>query len=87
MISDCPSNETVETGEGMSTASASWTAPTASDNSGEMPTLNQTMGEASESDFSIGSHKIEYTAEDSAGNTATCCFYVFVLGKWFKTYG
>ena len=77
----CPGDVTVETATGMTTATASWSDPTVTDNSGETITPTRTMGDSSGSSFAIASHTIEYTAEDSAGNSATCSFQVVVLGR------
>src|SRR4029453_8521280 len=71
VISGCPSNITVYTGSGATTcdATASWTAPTASDNCpGVSLGSNPNPGDT----FPLGPTTVTYTATDGAGNTATC---------------
>jgi HYR domain len=78
VISGCPSNITVYTGSGATTcdATASWTAPTASDNCpGVSLGSNHNPGDT----FPLGPTTVTYTATDGAGNTATCSFTVTVV--------
>ena len=78
-ISGCPSDQTINTDSGNSTGTATWSAPTASDNSGVVtlsPDYNS--GDA----FSIGNTTVTYTATDSSGNSvSTCTFLITVVGK------
>jgi len=60
-------------------AKVNWTPPTAIDNCGGNVSVIQTMGLASGSVFSVGTHQIVYTANDGNGNTATCSFTIVVL--------
>ncbi|MBL7950886.1 MAG: HYR domain-containing protein, partial [Flavobacteriales bacterium] len=76
-IAGCPSNISVNA-DAACTASASWTAPTVSDNCSGA-TITQTSGFASGSTFPIGTNSITYTATDAAGNTAICTFTVTVV--------
>jgi hypothetical protein len=77
-IHDCPSDITVYTGPGATTcsATATWTAPKATDNCGA-PTL--TSNYASGSTFPVGTTTVIYTATDGSGNTSTCTFVVTVI--------
>jgi hypothetical protein len=83
----CPANVSVNTGAGNTncTQTASWTAPTTSDNCPTRgpvtlsyvtaPTTGLTNGGA----FPVGVTTVTYTATDPAGNTATCSFTVTVV--------
>ena len=57
---------------------ATWTEPTATDNSG-MVTL--TSDYISGGSFPVGTTTVTYTATDESGNTAECDFDVIVAGK------
>ncbi len=74
----CPSdiNETAEAGK--SVKMVTWTNPSASDTTGDDPTIVCTP--QSGSDFMIGTHDVICTATDAAGNQATpdCTFEVTV---------
>ena len=75
VIDGCPANITlVTTG---TCATASWTAPYATDNCGT-PTITQTAGLSSGSCFPIGVTTVNYTAMDAKNNMATCSFTVTV---------
>jgi gliding motility-associated-like protein len=64
--------------DGSCQGTASWTAPTASDNCGTV-TITQTAGLASGStDFPLGTTTITYTADDGHGNTTPYSFTVTV---------
>ncbi len=73
VISGCPANIALTTTG--TTAIATWTAPTATDNCGT-PTLTSNL--ASGSAFPIGSNVVTYTATDAKGNKSYCTFYVSV---------
>ena len=79
VIKNCPIDMNVTTDKGVATGTATWTDPTANDNSGSV-TFNQTEGLASGSAFPIGSTTITYTATDEASNSETCTFEVNVSG-------
>jgi ELWxxDGT repeat protein len=72
-IAGCPSNINLTTTAASSTAT--WTAPTATDNCGT-PTLTSNFN--SGVIFPIGSTTVTYTARDGANNTSTCNFVVTV---------
>ena len=78
VLSSCPSNITVTVGLGNATAQASWSEPTATDNS--LPP-NVTSTHDSGDYFPIGSTVVTYTATDAFQLTATCSFTVTVIGK------
>ena len=73
-ITGCPGTLTFPTDAGSNTAVATWTEPTATDNSGISPTRLQThrSGES----FSVGQTEVTYIFTDQAGNAATCSFTV-----------
>jgi hypothetical protein len=72
-IAGCPSNINLTTTAASSTAT--WTAPTASDNCG---TATITGNYFSGQSFPLGSTTVTYTARDAANNTAVCNFSVTV---------
>ena len=74
-LSACPQNMSLTTAG--TTAIATWTAPTATDNCTANPTItsNFSSGES----FSLGNTPVTYTAQDSSNNTATCSFTVSVI--------
>ena len=59
-------------------ATLTWTIPTATDNSGNPPTVTEshTPGQ-----FPIGTYTVVYTAKDEADNTATLSFTITITGK------
>ncbi|XP_030830199.1 uncharacterized protein LOC588928 isoform X14 [Strongylocentrotus purpuratus] len=75
VLTGCPSNMNVTTDPGNSTASVSWSAPVATDNSIE-PSLNVTKDSGSL--FDIGDTLVSYFATDPAGLVAQCTFTVTV---------
>lgn len=61
----------------------SWKIPRAIDNS-EVATITQIEGPYPGSFFSLGIHKIVYSASDAHGNISpNCSFYIRVQGKYF----
>lgn len=76
-VNGCPTDFTVFTATGQCDATATWTAPTATDNCGN-PSINQTQGAISGSTFALGVHTIEYEISDADGNTVTCSFDITV---------
>ncbi|MEB2777926.1 HYR domain-containing protein [Algoriphagus sp. D3-2-R+10] len=75
VISDCPTDIIVSNGEGSCGAAVTWTAPTATDNSGS---VNFISNIAPGTVFEVGTTMVTYTATDGAGNQATCSFTVTV---------
>ena len=78
VINGCPSNQSSVSDSGIATGTVSWTAPTATDNSGTQ-TLTSTHNPGDS--FPVGTTSVTYTATDAAGNTATCRFDVIVNGE------
>ena len=74
IISGCPGNITETTDPGNCDAVVNWTAPTASDNCSATITASHDPGDK----FPKGTTTVTYTAEDGAGNTATCSFDITV---------
>ncbi len=68
------------TDPGSSTASVSWTEPTASDNSGP---VTLTSSHDPDDSFPIGDTQVTYTAVDAYGNEVTGSFTVAVEGMQF----
>ena len=75
-INGCPANMLVTANPGACNATASWMAPSVTDNC-PGATISQTAGLPSASSFPIGTTTITYTASDGA-NTDTCSFDVVV---------
>jgi hypothetical protein len=73
VISNCPANISLTTTG--TTATATWIAPTATDNCGT-PTL--TSSHNSGAAFPIGTTTVNYAATDAKGNIATCSFTITV---------
>jgi lipoprotein signal peptidase len=75
VLANCPTNISLTATSG-STAVATWTAPSATDNCTAVPTI--TISHNSGAAFSIGTTTVTYTARDAKNNTATCAFTVTV---------
>ncbi|XP_033108663.1 hyalin-like [Anneissia japonica] len=69
----CPSNNVYTTSPGLSTGTAYWIEPSATDNIGT-PILTNTR--QSNTTFVLGETVVTYTATDSVGNTARCSFTI-----------
>ena len=78
VFSNCPTNITVTAAQNATSAIATWTAPTATDNCGT-PTVTSSAN--SGSSFNIGTTTVTYTAKDAKNNTSTCVFTVTVNGS------
>src|SRR5438046_7604463 len=78
VIAGCPTDQTVYTGAGRTTCdqSATWTAPTATDNCAMQ---SFTSNFAPGATFPKGVTTVTYTAKDSSGNESTCSFTVTVI--------
>ena len=69
------------TDTGQSYATVTWTVPTASDNSGNTPTVAVTPSNYNPPmQLNVGTYPVTYTATDTAGNTATLSFTITVRG-------
>ncbi|XP_066289683.1 E-selectin-like [Branchiostoma lanceolatum] len=80
-FSNCPSDQTVYAGSGETSTTATWTVPTATDNSGDTPTVTRVEGNGPGSTFAEGAHSIKYTAVDSAGRNSDCSFRITVKDR------
>ena len=74
VFTNCPTNISLTT-DGTS-AIATWTPPTATDNCTPPPTVTSTHN--SGASFPIGTTTVTYTATDAKNNTATCVFTITV---------
>ena len=76
VISSVPGNITVYTPANSNQATATWTAPVATDNIG---VASFTSNYAPGSSFPVGNTTVTYTAQDAVGNTTTASFTVTVI--------
>ena len=78
----CPASVTVNNDANSASARVTLPQPTATDNSGQPPTVANSAG-ASAKDFTISGspHTVRYTATDTTGNTKSCDIFVTVKGK------
>ena len=74
VFSSCPSDITIGANDEYCGNTATWVAPTASDNCGVTVTSSHAPGDF----FDVGTTLVTYTAEDPSGNSATCSFNVTV---------
>ena len=74
----CPDSITNTIPFGTTSLSVTWTEPTATDNTGVMPSVTQSHQSGDE--FSVGATNVTYTFTDEAGNEAMCVFTV-TIGK------
>ena len=81
VMKDCPANQTLSVNIGESTVTAEWRKPTATDNSGVIPTVTCDLDVGSQ--FNIGRSVVQCTAYDASGNQAVCEFIIDVIGKLF----
>ncbi len=75
VIAGCPANIDLVTAPGSTTAVATWTPPTATDDCA-LASLNSTHDPGDT--FTDGTTTVTYTATDDAGNTETCTFTITV---------
>jgi hypothetical protein len=73
VLANCPANQTLNATNG--TATATWTAPTATDN---CTLAGITSNYISGSAFIIGATPVTYTATDNSGNKSRCTFTITV---------
>ncbi len=71
----CPANITVSTSTNSCDAVVSWTAPSSTDN---CAVVNSSGTQTPGSTFTLGTTTVSYTADDAAGNIATCSFDITV---------
>ncbi|QED36395.1 HYR domain-containing protein [Antarcticibacterium arcticum] len=79
-ITNCSPDITVPAPAGQTFAIVQFDTPTAGDNCSTV-TVTQTLGLASNSQFPIGIHNIQFTATDEAGNSSDCTFTITVTGE------
>lgn len=79
VITDCPPNLEVTADSSRNGASVTWTAPSATDNSGS---VNVVFSASPNDFFLIGETTVTYTFVDPSGNDAICSFNVLVSGRW-----
>jgi GEVED domain/HYR domain/SprB repeat/Domain of unknown function DUF11 len=77
VLSPCPANQSLTTTT--TCATATWTAPTATDNCTATPSVTGTR--TSGFCFPIGTNTVTYTATDARNNSATCSFSVVVTAN------
>jgi gliding motility-associated-like protein len=77
-VFDAYSNITVCADPGQTSATVSYSNPTATDNCTSSPTITRTAGQASGSVFPVGTNTITYQAEDAQGNISTLSFDIIV---------
>ena len=70
----CVAGDIVVVADASCVATATWTAPTATDNCGATLTSTHDPGDT----FSFGTTQVKYTATDASGNTSMCTFNVMV---------
>ena len=76
VISGCPSQVNAQAASGATSATATWTPPTATDNSGGVVVTSATHNPGDS--FLIGTTTVTYTFTDPSGNFAACSFEVIV---------
>ena len=76
VISGCPDHINIIIPFGTPSVTATWTEPTATDNSGMTPTVTQSHRPGDS--FPVGTTEVTYTFADMAGNQASCTFAVDV---------
>ena len=74
MISNCPDGLTFSVPPGTTRYSATWTEPTAVDNSGEEVRVIRSHAPGNE--FGIGESSVHYIFIDQSGNDAQCIFTI-----------
>ncbi len=79
-VFNCPDDIIVSNQLNQCSSKVDFPIPTATDNSGEAPSIRQItdFDENGNQEFSVGETEIIYEAEDAAGNTSTCSFNVLV---------
>lgn len=77
ILTDCPSDVTINADENCQAVLSNWNPPTASDNC--TTGLNPTADYPLDYKFPIGTTTVTYTATDEGGNTAQCSFDVTVV--------
>ncbi|XP_041466823.1 uncharacterized protein LOC121417247 isoform X2 [Lytechinus variegatus] len=80
VIRNCPPSKSVSMETGRDYATVSWIAPIVTDNSNRVTmTFNEANAWTNPDNFPEGMTSLSYTAEDAAGNKATCMFSIAVI--------
>ena len=74
VITSCPDSSIYTVSLGTVSMLATWTEPTATDNSGMTPTVTQSHQPGDS--FNVGTTEVIYTFADMAGNEAICLFTI-----------
>jgi len=77
----CPTVPNVNVDSGQTKAVVKWDVPVVDDNVDKAIKPKLTKGLAPGSRFPMGQHHIEYTAQDTAKNTASPCRFSFTVGS------
>ena len=81
VITGCPLNAiSVSAPAGSTSATATWTEPTAIDDSGVPPIRSRSH--APGQSFPVGTTVVTYRFTDASGNSDTCQFQVVVAGRY-----
>ena len=75
-IANCPQSFSQDVPLGSVSTPVTWTEPTATDNSGLVPTV--TGSHQPGDNFPVGTTQVTYTVSDMAGNQAQCSFSVTI---------
>ncbi|XP_041467361.1 hyalin-like [Lytechinus variegatus] len=87
VIRNCPPSMSVSMETGRDYAKVSWVAPIVTDNSNRVTmTFNEANAWTNPDNFPEGMTSLSYTAEDAAGNKATCMFTIAVIGRSIMLY-
>ncbi len=78
VISNCPDPVMVRVAPGITEEVVTWIEPTATDNSGMVPTITQSHQPGDS--FPVGETEVRYIFTDDIGNEALCTFLV-TIGK------
>ncbi|MAP54771.1 HYR domain-containing protein [Altibacter sp.] len=74
----CPTDIMMDNDAGICGAIVTFADATATDDTDPSPSVTQTAGPASGSEFPVGDTVIEFTATDASGNSSTCTFTITV---------
>ena len=79
VCNNCPNALTVYADRGRDSTVGNWHVPVFTDNFDDAITPILSRGKSPGSRFSVGEHKIKYTASDKAGNEAVPCSFTFFV--------
>ena len=74
VVNGCPDSINMVIPFGLTTVNVTWIEPIATDNSGMIPTVNQSHQPGDS--FPVGTTQVSYIFTDLAGNEVTCSFTV-----------